>query len=48
MSDYQTEDAEPKYGVRLNPEELAVLRESRLARLSVSVRLGAALAERPG
>ena len=27
MSDYQTEDASPKYGVRLNPEELAVLRE---------------------
>ena len=27
MSDYQTEDGQPKYGVRLNPEELAVLRE---------------------
>ena len=27
MSDYQTEDGQPKYGVRLNPQELAVLRE---------------------
>jgi UPI00006A142D related cluster len=27
VSDYQTEDGQPKYGVRLNPEELAVLRE---------------------
>ena len=27
MSDYQTEDGQPKYGVRLHPEELAVLRE---------------------
>jgi hypothetical protein len=27
VSDYQTEDGQPKYGVRLNPQELAVLRE---------------------
>lgn len=27
MSDYQTEDGQPKYGIRLNPQELAVLRE---------------------